>query len=79
MSMKKDAFGNIGGVVSLDSDAWAEKVRNAPHPDGRASPPTGGSPGVTWRRSLSGCEEILDEDYLRYRIASTGYRGPASR
>ena len=28
MSMKKDAFGNIGGVISINSDEWAEK---SPH------------------------------------------------
>ena len=74
MSMKKDAFGNIGGVISINSDAWAEKVRT--HLILTEGFPTyGGLAGRDLEALSIGIREILDEDYLRYRIASTAYVG----
>lgn len=74
MSMKKDAFGNIGGVISINSDAWAEKVRT--HLILTEGFPTyGGLAGRDLEALSIGIREILDEDYLRYRIVSTGYVG----
>jgi tryptophanase len=74
MSMKKDAFGNIGGVISINSDGWAEKVRT--HLILTEGFPTyGGLAGRDLEALSIGIREILDEDYLRYRIASTGYVG----
>lgn len=74
MSMKKDAFGNIGGVIALEDDAWAEKVRtNLILTEG--FPTYGGLAGRDLEALAIGLEEILDEDYLRYRIASTAYVG----
>ena len=74
MSMKKDAFGNIGGVISINSDAWAEKVRAALILT-EGFPTYGGLAGRDLEALSIGIEEILDEDYLRYRIASTAYVG----
>ncbi len=74
MSMKKDAFGNIGGVISLASDAWAEKVRQALILT-EGFPTYGGLAGRDLEALAIGIDEILDEDYLRYRIASTAYVG----
>jgi len=74
MSMKKDAFGNIGGVIALEDDAWAERVRtNLILTEG--FPTYGGLAGRDLEALAIGLEEILDEDYLRYRIASTAYVG----
>jgi tyrosine phenol-lyase len=74
MSMKKDAFGNIGGLLSLDSDAWAEAVRTRLILT-EGFPTYGGLAGRDLEALAIGLEEILDEDYLRYRITSTAYVG----
>lgn len=74
MSMKKDAFGNIGGVISVNSDEWAERIRT--HLILTEGFPTyGGLAGRDLAALAVGIQEILDEDYLRYRIASTAYVG----
>ncbi len=74
MSMKKDAFGNIGGVISINSDAWADKVRTALIlTEGFIT--YGGLAGRDLEALAIGIDEILDEEYLRYRIASTAYVG----
>lgn len=74
MSMKKDAFGNIGGVLSLNLDAWAEKIRTLLIlTEGFVT--YGGLAGRDLEALAIGLEEVLEEDYLRYRIASTAYVG----
>jgi tryptophanase len=74
MSMKKDAFGNIGGVLSLNSEEWAERVRTLLIlTEGFVT--YGGLAGRDLEALAVGIDEILDEDYLRYRIASTAYVG----
>ncbi len=74
MSMKKDAFGNIGGVITVNSDEWAERIRT--HLILTEGFPTyGGLAGRDLSALAVGIKEILDEDYLRYRIASTAYVG----
>jgi tryptophanase len=74
MSMKKDAFGNIGGVISINSDEWAEKIRTALIlTEGFIT--YGGLAGRDLEALAIGVEEILDEEYLKYRIASTAYVG----
>ena len=74
MSMKKDAFGNIGGLISLDIDAWADKIRTLLILT-EGFPTYGGLAGRDLEALAIGLEEILHEDYLRYRIASTAYVG----
>ncbi len=74
MSMKKDAFGNIGGVISVNSDEWAERIRGLLIlTEGFIT--YGGLAGRDLEALAIGIEEILDEDYLHYRIASTAYVG----
>lgn len=74
MSLKKDGFGNIGGLLSLDSDEWAEKVRTLLIlTEGFTT--YGGLAGRDLAALAVGLEETLDEAYLRYRIASTAYLG----
>jgi tryptophanase len=74
MSMKKDGLANMGGVVSLDSDEWAEKVRNLLILT-EGFPTYGGLAGRDLAALAVGLEEVLDEEYLRYRLASTAYLG----
>jgi tryptophanase len=74
MSMKKDALANMGGVMTLDSDEWAEKVRNLLILT-EGFPTYGGLAGRDLEALAVGLEEVLDEDYLRYRIASVAYFG----
>ena len=74
MSMKKDAFGNMGGVISINSDEWADKVRTLLIlTEGFIT--YGGLAGRDLEALAIGIEEILDEEYLKYRIASTAYVG----
>lgn len=72
MSSKKDAFGNIGGFLALDDDALAEQCRNSLILT-EGFPTYGGLAGRDLEALAVGLEEVLDEDYLRYRIASTAY------
>jgi tyrosine phenol-lyase len=74
MSMKKDGLANMGGVVSLDSDDWAERVRNLLILT-EGFPTYGGLAGRDLDALAVGIEEVLDEEYLRYRVASTAYLG----
>jgi len=74
MSMKKDAFANMGGLITLNSDAWAQKVRNLLILT-EGFPTYGGLAGRDQEALAVGLREILDEDYLAYRIASTEYVG----
>ena len=74
MSMKKDAFGNMGGVISINSDEWADRVRTLLIlTEGFIT--YGGLAGRDLEALAIGVEEILDEEYLKYRIASTAYVG----
>ncbi|GKY89050.1 tryptophanase [Sinisalibacter aestuarii] len=72
MSAKKDAFGNIGGWLALNDDALAEEARN--HLIRTEGFPTyGGLAGRDLEALAQGLSEIVDEDYLRYRIRTNEY------
>jgi tyrosine phenol-lyase len=74
MSMKKDAFGNMGGVLSINSDTWADVIRTQLIlTEGFTT--YGGLAGRDLEALAIGLEEVLHEDYLRYRITSTAYVG----
>ena len=72
MSMKKDAFGNIGGFLALNDDALAEQCRNLLILT-EGFPTYGGLAGRDLEALAIGLEEVLDPNYLGYRIASTEY------
>lgn len=72
MSAKKDAFGNIGGWLALNNDELAEQARN--HLIRSEGFPTyGGLAGRDLEALAQGLEEIVDENYLRYRIRTNSY------
>jgi tyrosine phenol-lyase len=73
-SAKKDAFANIGGFLSSNDDRVAQQETNLLILT-EGFPTYGGLAGRDLEAIAVGLEEILEPDYLRYRIASTGYLG----
>jgi tryptophanase len=72
MSAKKDAFANMGGWLALNDDKWAEQARaRLIMTEGFAT--YGGLSGRDLECVAAGLEEIVDEDYLQYRIRSIQY------
>lgn len=72
MSAKKDGFGNIGGFLALKDDSVAEKIRTLMVIT-EGFPTYGGLAGRDLEALAIGLEEVLDENYLTYRIRSTDY------
>jgi len=76
MSGKKDALANIGGWLALNDDRWAEQCRNLLIlTEGFVT--YGGLAGRDLEAMAAGLREVVQEDYLRYRIRSTAYLGEA--
>jgi tyrosine phenol-lyase len=73
-SAKKDAFANIGGLLCTNDDRLAAQETNLLILT-EGFPTYGGLAGRDLEAIRVGLEEILDPDYLRYRIASTAYLG----
>ena len=76
MSGKKDALANIGGWLAMNSDEWAEACRNMLILT-EGFPTYGGLAGRDLEAMAAGLREVVEEDYLRYRIRSTAYLGEA--
>ena len=78
MSAKKDALVNIGGFIALNNSEWAKKAREV-EILGEGFPTYGGLAGRDLEAVAQGLKEVLDEEYLKYRIKSVAYLGDGLR
>lgn len=74
MSAKKDAFANIGGFIAMHNEDLAMQCRNLLIiTEGFTT--YGGLAGRDLEAIAIGLKEVMDENYLQYRIRSIEYLG----
>ncbi len=74
MSAKKDAFANIGGFLAMNEEKLATESRNLLIIT-EGFPTYGGLAGRDLEAIAIGLNEVMEEDYLKYRIRSIEYIG----
>ncbi|MEK9141611.1 MAG: tryptophanase [Nitrospirota bacterium] len=74
MSAKKDGLVNIGGFLSLNDDQWAQNTTNMLIMI-EGFPTYGGLAGRDLEAMARGLREVLDEDYLSFRVGQVRYLG----
>lgn len=74
MSAKKDGLVNIGGFLTLNHDQWAQNITNMLILV-EGFPTYGGLAGRDLEAMARGLREVLDEDYLRFRVGQVRYLG----
>jgi len=74
MSAKKDGLVNIGGFIALREQRWVEAARNLLVLT-EGFPTYGGLAGRDLEALAVGLEEVVHEDYLRYRLRTAEYMG----
>ncbi|HEX2682797.1 MAG TPA: tryptophanase [Ferruginibacter sp.] len=72
MSAKKDAFANIGGFLALRNEELAQQCRNLLIMT-EGFPTYGGLAGRDLEAISIGLHEVMDQNYLHYRIRSIEY------
>ncbi|HEY4965119.1 MAG TPA: tryptophanase [Puia sp.] len=72
MSAKKDAFANIGGFLAMHDEYLALQCRNLLVIT-EGFPTYGGLAGRDLEAIAIGLDEVMDENYLQYRIRSIEY------